>query len=82
LRIDRLSAGSRRLGGRASLDALHYVDNLKALHAIAQTKFEALRAAAQADRSRLEAETEAAFRELDAAFRTPMPPFHGKAGPA
>ena len=47
-----------------------YVDELKALHAIAQSRFDEFRAAGDAGRAPLKAGMESAWNELDAAFKT------------
>jgi hypothetical protein len=49
-----------------------HIDELKALHAIAQSKLEEFRTAQATERARLEAEMKSAWDELEAAFRKPM----------
>jgi len=70
LQIDSLAAKTQVPGVRAGFDALMYVDELKALHAVAKSKFDDFRAAGDAGRARLKAEMESACTELDAAFKT------------
>lgn len=73
LKIDSLAAKTHMAGARSGFDALMYVDELKALHAIAQAKFEEYRAAGEAERAHLQVTLKSAWDELDAAFKTPMP---------
>ena len=73
LKIDDLAAKTQRAGVQAGFDALMYIDELKALHAIAQSKFDEFRAAGDAERARLKAEMKSAWNELDAAFKNPKP---------
>ena len=79
LKIDHLAAKTQMAGVQARFDALMYVDELKALHAIAQAKLiefkAAVLAAAAGDtkRTRLRAEMKRAWNELDAAFNSPGP---------
>lgn len=68
-RIDQLAARSL-----SSFDALIHIDELKALRAIAQSKFDELRAAPEIERTELQVEAESAFNELGAALRDPVPP--------
>ena len=70
LRIDDLAAKAQAPGVAAGFDALMYIDELKALHAAAKSKFDEFRAAGDADRARLTTEMESAFTELDTAFKT------------
>ena len=74
LKIDALAARTHKAGVRVGFEALLYVDELKALRAIAQAKFDEFRAAGGADRKRHEAEIRSAWNELDAAFKNPKPP--------
>ena len=74
LKIDALAAKTQKAGVRVGFDALIYVDELKALRAIAQARFDEFRAAGDAERERLEAEMRSAWSELDAAFKNPKPP--------
>ena len=73
LRIDHLAAKTQVAGVHAGFDALIYVDELKALHAIALTKFNAFKAGEDTRRARLKAEMKSAWDDLDAAFKRPMP---------
>lgn len=67
--IDNLVAKTQVPGVQVGFDALMHIDELKALHAIAQSKCDKLRAAGDAGRARLKAEMESACTELDAALR-------------
>ena len=69
-KIDGLAAKTQVPGFHAGFDALMYVDELKALHAVAKFKFDEYRAAGDAGRARLKAEAEGACTELDAAIKT------------
>jgi hypothetical protein len=75
MKIFRLAARADRTGAKARFEDLMYVDELKALHAIAKSKFDEFRAAAVGDakRTRLKAEMKVAWDDLDAAFKNPMP---------
>jgi hypothetical protein len=50
-----------------------YVDELKALYAIAKSRFERFRSAVAPERVRLRAQMKTAWSELDAAFKNPFP---------
>ena len=69
LQIDELVAKTQMPGVRAGFDTLMYIDELKALHAIAQSKFDEFRAAEDAGKTRLKPGMEGAWNELDAAFK-------------
>jgi hypothetical protein len=71
--IDRLAAETQGAEVQARFDALMYVDELKALHAIARSKLIELQGAEDATRARLQAEMKGAWDDLDAAFKSPMP---------
>jgi hypothetical protein len=75
LRIDHLAAKTQMVGVQARFDALMYVDELKALHAIAQSKLIEFKATAVGDtrRARVKAEMTSACNELESAFKTPKP---------
>ena len=73
-KIDRLAEKHLVPGSRASLDNLMHLDELKALRAIAQSKFDEFRVSPEQDRAQLEVETKSAFSELDVALTNPMPP--------
>jgi hypothetical protein len=73
VKIDRLAAKTETGRVQARLDALMYVDELKALHAIAKSRLDEFRAAGATERARLEAEMKSAWEELDAAFKNPRP---------
>ena len=66
LKIDHLAAETQMVGVRASFEALIYIDELKALHAIAQSKLDKFRAAPDTGRSRLKAEMTRAWEDLEA----------------
>ena len=70
LQIHKLVAKIQKAGARARFEDLMYIDELKALHAIAQSKLDELRAAGDTRRARLKAEMENAWNELGAAFKT------------
>ena len=73
LKIDDLTAKTQRAGVQVGFDALTYVDELKALHAIVQSRLDELRVAGGTKRARLEVELKRAWNELDAAFKNPKP---------
>ncbi len=73
LKIDDLAAKTQVAGSQAGFDALMYVDELKALHAIARSRLDEFRAAKQTERKRLTAEMKRAWNELDAAFKNRRP---------
>ena len=73
LKIDHLEAKTQMAGVQASFDALMYIDELKALHAIAQSKFDEFRAAEDTERAHLKAEMKSAWNDLEAAFENSMP---------
>ena len=71
LKIENLAAKTTRAGDRARFDNLMHIDELKALHAIAQSKFDELRSGETTDRTRLETEVESTLNELADVFRRP-----------
>ena len=73
LQIDQLAAKTQKAGARAGFENVMYVDELKALYAIARSKFDKFRAAAGPERARLKADMKQAWGELDAAFKNPIP---------
>jgi len=73
LRIDHLAAKTEAAGIRTGFDTLIYVDELKALYAIAHSKFVEFRAAEDTRQARLKAELKTAWDDLEAAFRKPTP---------
>ncbi len=73
LKIDDLASKTQVAGVQVGFDALIHVDELKALHAIAQSKLDEFRAAGDTERARLKAEMKSAWNELDAAFKNPRP---------
>jgi hypothetical protein len=72
-RIDKFAARTQKAGSLARFEDLLYIDELKALLAIAQSKLDEFRAGGDAERARLEAEVKSACNELDAAFNNPKP---------
>jgi hypothetical protein len=72
-KIDNLAAKVQMAGVETRFDTLLYIDELKALHAIAQSKFDAFKAAKIPERERYEVEMNRAWNELDGAFRNPRP---------
>jgi len=72
-KIHRLAAKTEKAGVQAGFEELIYIDELKALHAIAQSKFDEFRTAGDTERTRLEAELKSAWEELDAALKDPTP---------
>lgn len=76
-KIDHLAAKTQVAGVQTRFEALVRIDELKALHAIAQSKLiefkAAILAAAAGDtkRARLRAEMKKAWNELDDAFNGP-----------
>jgi hypothetical protein len=73
LQIDELASRTQRLGAQPRFDSLMHVDELKALLAIAQSKFDAYRAAGEAERRQLKIELKRAWDELEAALKDPKP---------
>jgi len=69
LNIDHLSAEAQVAGVQARFDTLMRIDELKALHAIAQSKIEKFKAADVPERTTVQAEMKAAWKELEAAFK-------------
>ncbi len=76
--IDELASRTQRPGAQAQFDSLMHVDELKALHAIAQSKFDAYRAAGGAERAIIKHELKRAWDELEAAFKDPKPRRKGR----
>ena len=72
LRIDHLAARTQMSGGEPSFAALVHIDELKAMHAIAQAKFDALRAGGALERVRLEVELKRAVNDLAVAIKDPL----------
>jgi hypothetical protein len=70
-RIDNLADKTLKAGVQARFDALVYIDELKALHAIARAKLDEFKAGSAAERVRLKAGMKRAWNELDAAFKNP-----------
>lgn len=73
LSIDKLVARTQMAGVQAGFETHTHIDELKALHAIAQAKFDEFGAAEAPERARLAAGMKRAWRELGAAFRNPKP---------
>jgi len=78
LEIDRLAAQTQMAGVHAEFDSLLYIDELKVLHAIAQTKFDEFRVLEDTRRARLRAEMKMAWHDLETAFRKRMPGTSGQ----
>jgi hypothetical protein len=75
-KIDQLAAKTESAGVRAGFDVVTYIDELKALRAIAHSKlveFKAAVAVEDARRTRLKAAMKGTWNELDAAFKKPQP---------
>lgn len=72
-KIENHAARISAARGEPRFDALLYIDELKALHAIAQAKFDELKAAKDAERERCQDEMNRAWSELDGAFKNPRP---------
>lgn len=70
--IDDLTATIQTSGGPVGFETLAHIDELKALHALAHTKFVAFEVMEDTKRARLEAELENIWSELDAALKSPI----------
>lgn len=68
LKIDLLAGTVHGIGTPREYDALVYIDELKALHAIARSALNEFRAATGADRQRLQPALMSAWGELKAAL--------------
>jgi hypothetical protein len=77
LRIRELSDQVPGARARVRFDDLLHLDELKALHAVARTKLDALRAATGPQRTALEVEVQEAWSELAAAFEHRRDPMQG-----
>ena len=73
LKIDRLAAQTEIPGVQAGFDTLMHIDELKALHAIAEATLLEFKGAGDGSRARLETEMTNAGKDLEAAFKKPMP---------
>jgi hypothetical protein len=73
LKIDDLVAKTQLTAVPATFDALMYIDELKALHAIAQSRFDEFRAARAPERARLKSKLKRAWKDLDVAFKHSKP---------
>jgi hypothetical protein len=71
--INKLAAKNLTAGARARFEDLTYVDELKALHAIALSKLTEFKASKDGRRARLKAEMKNACNELEAALQNPRP---------
>jgi hypothetical protein len=65
--IDRLAAAVHGVGTGEQFDALLYIDELKALHAVARFRLEAFKVAGSVERALLAAGLKGAWDEMDAA---------------
>jgi hypothetical protein len=72
-KIDKLAARVPAAGGEPRFDALLHIDELKALHAIAQARFDEFKAAKDAERQRCQDVMNRAWNELEGAFKNPRP---------
>jgi hypothetical protein len=66
--IDRLARAVHGVGTPGEFDALVYIDELKALHAVARFRLNAFKVANSAERPHLEDGLKKAWSELDSAF--------------
>jgi hypothetical protein len=82
LKIDGLVAEVQVTNVRAAFEAHMHIDELKALHATAQSKFDALKAAGSRERPRLESARKIAWQELEAALGSPKRSPQAMPGPA
>jgi hypothetical protein len=73
LKIETLAAKALTPGIPIGFETLMRIDELKALFAIAQSRFEDFRAAGHDERAGLEVEMKLASDELDAAFEKARP---------
>lgn len=73
LKIDRLAARTQVAGVHAGFDAIMYLDELKALHAVAQSRFDEFRAVEDGRKARMLVQMKSALEELDAAFKKRAP---------
>ena len=71
--IDRLAIETHKTGGGAGFDATMRIDELKALHAIAQAKHHEFWAVGELKRLRLIPGLERAWNDLEAAIEDPVP---------
>jgi hypothetical protein len=75
-KIDQFAAKVEIAGAQAGFDVVTYIDELKALRAIAQSRlveFKAAVAVEDARQARLKAAMKRAWNELDAAFKNGQP---------
>lgn len=72
-KIDDLVATTQLTGVPVRFETLICIDELKALHAIAQLRFDEFTAAKDPDRSRLKIRMKRAWNELDVAFQKQKP---------
>jgi len=70
-KISRLADKAHNAGGTARFEEIVRVDELKALHAIAQSKFDEFGRAQGARRADLKDELTSAWNELDLALKAP-----------
>jgi len=73
LKIESLAAHTQEADARARFEDLIYIDELKVLHAIAQSKLDEFTAAGAPERERLKADMKDAWNELGAALKRPKP---------
>ena len=73
LKIDQLAARTEIAGVQTGFETLMHIDELKALLAIAEAKLLEFKGAGDTSRARLEIEMTNAGKDLEAAFKKPMP---------
>lgn len=73
LKIDRLAAAIQVAGVPVDFEALVYIDELKALHAIARSKLDQFKAAESTERGHLETGMRSAWSDLEEALENLVP---------
>ena len=76
-KIGSLNAAHLQSGVHARFETVIYLDELRALHAIARSNFDRYRAAGAPERAELEPALEAAWDELATAMKRRPPPRTG-----
>jgi hypothetical protein len=69
LEIEKIAAKTQGAGVRARFDALMRIDELKAAHAVAQSKLGEFKAAGETNRTRVEGELKSAWSDLVTALK-------------
>lgn len=72
VKINALVARTQMAGVHPTFGALMYIDELKALHALAQLKLDEFLAEEDTDNTRARAELDDAWKDLVAAFSKPI----------